>query len=437
MKILIIGLTSGRLGGMEYANLGNYVIMEPFVEKLHEAFPDAKIATSIQMSDLFCKRFNIKSLRDERFWRYGKYTAFCTIKDFIKSMLWWLFKRMGFNFKFLLKKSLLLNQIEDADLIIDFSGDVYGDNAVWYRFLEANAELLFCKVLGKKTVMLIGSPGPFKKKWRQWVARKILAKLDLITNREALSTIMLESIGIKGNNIITTACPSIFFKKDTSQEMSKIIKQEKIILQGKSTIGLILCGWNMPRGPFNKWPRENSEYENFVSLLRHLIFKMNLRVCLMSHQNGVSKNLKLIKGNDHQIIKQLMTLMSDCSMEQLFTLKGLYNAAQSKAIIGNFEMLISGRIHGAVQGLSQAIPTAIIDYGHEPKAHKLKGFASIYGIEQYICDPASKSNLIQVSESLWTSRETVREQLVQRLPYVEKLADQNFSILHRVVNRND
>ena len=32
------------------------------------------------------------------------------------------------------------------------------------------------------------------------------------------------------------------------------------------------------------------------------------------------------------------------------------------------------RIHGAVAALSQSVPTVIIDYGHEPKAHKLIGF---------------------------------------------------------------
>ena len=53
-------------------------------------------------------------------------------------------------------------------------------------------------------------------------------------------------------------------------------------------------------------------------------------------------------------------------------LEGVYTPGQTKAIIANFDMVISGRVHGAIAALSQCIPTVIIDYGHEPKAHKLR-----------------------------------------------------------------
>ena len=52
----------------------------------------------------------------------------------------------------------------------------------------------------------------------------------------------------------------------------------------------------------------------------------------------------------------------------------MYMIHATKTIIKNFDMLVSGRIHGAVAALSQSVPTVIIDYGHEPKAHKLIGF---------------------------------------------------------------
>ena len=67
MNILIIGLCSSKLGGMEHHNLGNYIIMEPFIKVMRETFPDANIATSIQMSDDFCSRWDIRCLRDQRF----------------------------------------------------------------------------------------------------------------------------------------------------------------------------------------------------------------------------------------------------------------------------------------------------------------------------------------------------------------------------------
>lgn len=434
MKILIIGLTSTALGGMEYGNLGNYAIMEPFIEQLKFFFPSAQIKTSIQMSDSFCKKLDIKSLRNKRFWSYGYYTASRTLADIFKVVLCKILAIFKINASFLLKSSMLLRELYEADLVIDFSGDIYGENASWNRFLESNARLFFCRLLKKKTAMLIGSPGPFQTIWRQAIAKKTLKKIDLLTNREPISTMLLEYIGIKGNHIVTTACPSVLFEPEDSAFIRQSIEKEQLKTDGKPTVGLIICGWNMPKAPYNKWPRENAEYLNFIALIKHLIDDLGLRVCLMSHQNAVDQNFNLIKGNDHRIIDQLMSLLeSDYGTDSLFTLKGLYTAAQSKSIIANFDILISGRIHGAVQGLSQFIPTMIIDYGHEPKAHKLRGFAKIYGVEDYICNPAEKENMIKVVDSLWEQRDSIRKHLSDRVPVVKAAAIKNFTLLQDIV----
>lgn len=226
MKILIIGLTSSGLGGMEYHNLGNYIIMEPLIDELQKTFPNAEIRTSIQMSDEYCQKWNIVSLREKRFYTYGLYTGARTFIDIVKISFWKLFSLLGLKLNFLLNSSSLLKEINEADLVIDFSGDIYGDNAFWTSFLESNTELIFARLLKKKTAMIIGSPGPFKSTWRQVLAKNNLMNLDLLTNREAMSTDFLEYIGIKGNHIYSTACPSVLFKKEPEDKMTTIYKEE-------------------------------------------------------------------------------------------------------------------------------------------------------------------------------------------------------------------
>ncbi|MGI6455402.1 MAG: polysaccharide pyruvyl transferase family protein [bacterium] len=143
----------------------------------------------------------------------------------------------------------------------------------------------------------------------------------------------------------------------------------------------------MPVAPYNAWPREDWEFEPFIKLIHHILQKTTCRVCVMSHQNATDNSGKMIRGNDHRIIEKLLKL-ADYSLydNRLFTLSDLYDAAESKTIISTFDILMSGRIHGAVQGLSQGIPTAIIDYGHEPKAHKLKGFAQVVSrLNELLC----------------------------------------------------
>ncbi len=435
MKILIIGLTSSGFGGMEFHNLGNYIIMEPLVDELQKTFPSCEIRTSIQMSDEYCTKWNIVSLKDKRFYTYGLKTGLITALDIVKLSIWKVFSFTGINLKPLLKSSVLLKEIYDADLIIDFSGDIYGDNAGWTNYLESNAELIFARILKKKIAMIIGSPGPFKSTWRQVLAKSNLMNIDLLTNREVKSTEFLEYIGIKGSHVYSTACPSVLFKKEEDGSMLPIFEKESLNKKRKRPlIGLILCGWNMPKAPYNKWPREDWEYESFIELIKYLANEKGVDVCVMSHQNGTDKQRNLTKQNDHKIIERLFELLgSDYDKEKIFTLKGLYTASQSKAIISKFDVVVSGRIHGAVQGMSQYIPTAIIDYGHEPKAHKLKGFAEVYDVIENVVDPLDINQMKSVVSKLIEEKDYYREKLESSVPLVKEMALKNFTLLKELV----
>jgi colanic acid/amylovoran biosynthesis protein len=336
-----------------------------------------------------------------------------------------------------LLRTPLLEELNEADLIIDFSGDLYGDNSKWKNFLEDNLRLILARMLKKPVAMLFGSPGPFTSLWRLVLAKHNLKRLDLLTNREARSTAMLNYVGVSGANIHSTACPSVFFEGEPGENLPRNQDYIRIFETEAPIFGLILCGWNMPVGPFNKWPRDEFEFAQFVELINWLLENTAHDICVMSHQNATSHDGSLQRGNDHRIIDRLLELArSEQTRGRLFTLHGLYDAAQSKAIIGSFDVVMSGRIHGAVQALSQAIPTAIIDYGHEPKAHKLLGFAEIYGIERLVADPGDASNLVATARTLISDREKIALSLQQRVPEVRNLAARNFDLLQKIETRS-
>ena len=94
-------------------------------------------------------------------------------------------------------------------------------------------------------------------------------------------------------------------------------------------------------------------------------------------------------------------------------------------------MMISGRIHGAVAALSQNIPTMIIDYGHELKAHKLKGFAQLAGVEEFICNPASYQDMIDKFNICWSTKDDVKNHLENRISEVKMKAKENFKLLKK------
>lgn len=424
MKIIVTGLTSTALGGMEYQNLGNYIIVDPFFAQLRAEFPVAEIVTTIQMSDSFYEKYSLRPLKDERFWKYGFRTATETLKDIARISLFKVFRSGIFL------NGKLLGEFKDADIVIDFSGDIYGDNARWHKFLEGNARLVFALMMNKPVAMLIGSPGPFQSFWRQWLAKKILPKLDLVTNREPLSTAMLAYIGISGDHIVSTACPSVLFEKTPLPENANEKDIEKVVESDRPVAGFILCGWNMPVGPFNAWPREDWEFQPFIEAIDYLVGNTEHRICLMAHQNAVSSDGVLIPGNDHRLIRRLVELLGDrVDGDRIYSLKGLYDAGQSKTIISNFDFLVSGRIHGAVQGMSQGIPTVIMDYGHEPKPHKLAGFARVYGADEYVVSPTRSDAIIRALDNLLFEKERIGHDLKKRLPNIKEKARANFDML--------
>jgi len=436
MKILILGLTSSRLGGMEYHNLGNYAIMEPLIIQLKNQFPLAKISTSIQMSDEFCEKFGITSLRDKRFWTYGLITGITTAKDLALAFTWVAGQKIfNADIQLLIRRSKLLREIYDSDIVIDFSGDIYGDNAGNRNFLEDNAEMIMSKMMGKPVVLFIGSPGPFTSSWRRILAKSVLNRIDMITNREPISTEVLKDLGITNIPIYDTACPAFLFEKRNDTEMENILRGEGLLPKTKPLVGLIICGWNMAEPPFSKLPRKEYELRPFVELIHYILDNHDMNILLMSHQNRTDEEGNLIRGNDHAIIDQIFTMLKeeDIDTNRIFMLQGLFDASTSKSIIGTCDVVISGRIHGAVAGISQCIPTIIIDYGHEPKAHKLQGFAQITGMGEYICNPASSEDMIKKFEKCYGNISNIRKNLERRMPGVKARAKENFTLINNLL----
>lgn len=202
-------------------------------------------------------------------------------------------------------------------------------------------------------------------------------------------------------------------------------------------VGFIVCGWNFGNGPYDKWPRADAEYETFAAAVELVSEKLGATVCLLSHSNGFDippEPFVLRHGRDYPVAKQLQEVVRKRGIaNNVIALDGIYDAWQTKAIIGQLDMLISGRVHAAVAALSQNIPTVILDYGHEPKAHKLRGFAAIAGASKYVADPSSKVTLESKIRECWAGRDEYQKHLAAHIPVVRKEARAHFDLLKALV----
>ncbi|WP_435235563.1 polysaccharide pyruvyl transferase family protein [Psychromonas sp. PT13] len=416
---------------MEFGNIGNYYIMEPFFRELHNTFPNAQIKTTMQLSQRFCNVENVTVVPLELYYGWVDNELKMVKEELAISEK---YKRSGS----LIKSTPFIDEVVNSDLVIDFSGDIWGDNANFLGNNRFEIGLLKNKIaqnLGKKVVMLAGSPGPFGDDETKALALDVYKNFDLVTNREPISTDLLAQEGFEMANTKTLACPAFLFEPCDINEILTKIESDGLKLKNreKPIVGFIICGWNFEEGPFDKWPREDSDYVKFAEIIEYLTVELGLQVCIMSHSNGFDvpvTDFKLIHGRDYLVTKQLEEVVKKRGIaHDFFVLNKVYDAWQTKAIIGSFNMLVSGRVHAAVAALSQIVPTVIIDYGHEPKAHKLLGFASVVGVSEYVADPSLSKDLILKVTKCWSQRINYEKFLQGKIPEVKKIAKQNFELL--------
>ncbi len=429
-RILITGQCTLHWGRMEYGNIGNYYIIEPFFEQLRRVFPYVEFVTTMQFSKKFCDRYGIITLPMECYYDFSVENNLELAQREYKSVV------SDGDFE-----SLFVKEVKRASLVIDFSGDIWGDNADFLgkdRFATGCYKDLVAQEL-TKTVMIAGSPGPFSDKDNLALAKKTYEGFDLVINRESISTKLLSEIGFSMNKTVDYPCPSFLFSglkvgaNNADKTISKKLWDENLL-----KIGLIVCGWNFKKGPYDRWPREDGEYENWVLLVKSIVRKNeNAVFFLMSHSNGFDgkeEKMVLKQGRDYPIVKQLYNILRENGFDKnVVLLDGIYLPNETKGIIGNLDVLISGRMHGAVAGLSQAIPTVIMDYGHAPKAHKLMGFAEMLGIERYLVDPNNTQELIDMTEDCINNRNSIRKELIKKMEIVKKEAITQFDYLERVI----
>ena len=400
MKVFVIGQCTLHWGRMEFGNIGNYYIVEPFFRELHRVFPESIIKTTFQLSDAFMKKENIYCVPMDYYYSWTEKDLPIAYKEYAIASI---YKETGS----LIDTTPFIDEVISSDIVIDFSGDIFGKNANLVgnnRFLIGLLKDRVVQLLNKPIAMIAGSPGPFDDNSILPFAKLVFENFGLVTNREKISKIVLKEFGFDVTKIYDLACPAFMFEAASDDIVLPLLKDTPLQKKEKPVVGFILCGWNMLQGPFNRTDWTDEEFYSYVELIIH--------------------------GRDYPIMQQLYNILHDSDVGgAVFLMKGIYTPAETKGIISHFDMLVSGRVHAAVAALSQSVPTTIIDYGHEPKAHKLKGFAEVAGVEEYVADPISVDDMIRKVDRCWNNRSEIHSFLIERNKQIISDIKKNFDLL--------
>ena len=436
MTVFVIGQCTLHWGRMEFGNIGNYYIAEPMFRELHRVFPGATIKTTFQMSQDFCDREHVECVAMGEYYGWKNDDLTIARQEYAAAKAYAETGELRIHTPF-------IDDCLSSDVVVDFSGDIWGKNADLVgpnRFEVGLLKDRTAQLLGKPTAMIAGSPGPFNRDDNLDLAHEVLNGFKYVSNREPVSRSVLLNYGFDVGKVVDRTCPAFMFEPVSVESIKPLLAGTRLLEKARPTIGFILCGWNMLKGPFNRTDWHDDEFSAYVEALRTFVKKYDVNVCLMSHSNGFEippKPFKMLRGRDYVIVEQLFNILKNTDIaDHVELLDGVYSAKETKAIISKFDMLVSGRVHGAVAGLSQSIPTVIIDYGHEPKAHKLKGFASVANVSKYVAVPGVENDLFEKMESVWNNRDSISLMLAERNIWIRNECRRQFDELRCALLEN-
>jgi len=458
-KILIVGIPACSCMGNFERQLGNVAILTPTITMLKDSFPNAEISTNFQLSEEFCRRNGIASIKDPAVWSFAPRYLLKSVLNLLRCILWRLLRKIGLNVETLISERKL-REFAAASVILDISGDTYSDNFNYIRVIKHSMDLLAARLIGKPVVLFAQSCGPFKGHPTRSLARLTLNRVNLITTRESLTKDYLQDMGISKPSIFATACPAFLFDATSKERVEKIFKQEGISLDNEPLIGLTLCSFNISVNPMriiikNKWlntmkyflpklfynlveKRMKSvksldtyvaaDLMPFVQTINYLVEKLHANVLLIPHvYESESSRYHIL--SDTGLAEKLYELTKPDNADKIKMLRGKYNAEDVKGIIGECDIFISGRMHAAIAGLSQNVPTVGLPYGV-----KFFGIFGMLGQDSHVCSSNNADEIISIVNEVWKNKGEISKVLASKMPEVKKLALLNTKLVKDILN---
>lgn len=435
MKILVTGLCTLHWGRLQYGNIGNYYIVEPLFRELHRVFPGAEILTTFQMTEEYIKAEKIKVLPMDIYYAWKD-------DDLIKAEKEYRMVREHSDSDRLIE-SEYINVLKSVDLVVNVSGDMWGDNAEHVghnRFKVDLYKMRTAQLLGVKTVLFAGTPGPFSDDDTRELAKEVCGHFDLIVNRESTSNINLIKWNFPTEKVKDFACPAFLFKPAPKETVEYIIETEAIPTNSKQPlVGFTIGGFNMPIGPYDMWPREDHQYNVFSNVIQHIIKVTGGKVMLISHTNGfhLPPNFELINGRDYPILEQLRKVVLERGLvkeEDIFLVEHPHLPYATKALIGICDMFVTGRVHASVAAMTQNVPTVFMEYEKNfIKSTKMFGFSSLVGLQEYVCEPGNEEQICNNITKCWNNRKEIKKVLINEIPKVQQKARNAFDAIKEIM----
>ena len=306
------------------------------------------------------------------------------------------------------------------------------------RFLVELIKMKTAQYLGIPTVLLLSSPGPIDDMAMRRICKPVYENFSLVVNREPLSRDLFDSYGYDVENTFSRACPAFLFSKEyypDAVDNNALLSKEGIPGDEKLT-GFIVTTNSLQGGSFSDWERSDDDFIYLAELVEYAINERGENVVIFSHSDGFVREpeFKRVPWRDYKMGEQLYELLLKrgiADSKKLFRIKGIYQPWEIHRFIGGLDKLISGKLHGAVAGMEQYIPTLPIDFQNGPISHKMQGMFTMINVQQYIV-PRGEKKLIPYYKKVCEEADMIRATLKESIPKMQAMAIDAFDMLPKL-----
>lgn len=418
-RVFVTGLPATYPGPMEW-QLGNLAIAITVFRLLREYIPDVEIATNWQFTEAFHAEFDFESTKDPATYTWNRKETLRSLRALARTTLWRGINDLtGLDLKFLTRGELL-EAYRDADVVLDLNGDVYSEYLPLSRFVKHSADMLAVAQLKRPLVEFASSPGPFLSPFKRRVAKYVLNRFTAISNREPASSALLDRMGID-TPVVTACCPVFTLEPASAERAREIFAAEGTDPGDRPLVGVTICAANM-RDINDVKPDEAAVY---APMLRWLVEEAGAHVVMIPHVYRMNRHTgDMIHGPDFVVTKRVYDAVDGDNQPHLQIVRGHYPVAEVKALFGQLDLFVSGRMHAGVGALSQGIPTVLLAYGH-----KHYGMARLLEIEDYVFGGKDAAEVLQVVKQAFADRAEMAKTLAKTSLRAKELALLNFQVV--------
>lgn len=312
-----------------------------------------------------------------------------------------LYKILGRNALKFMNKAIWKEYV-NSDVIIVCHDDVSCVSGFTLLFGPIYITLL-AKALHKPLVIYANGSSHFGRNILKILATLVLNNVDLITIRDAASFLYLKHFVWNKSRIHLTGDPAVLLSSTGHEVITEIMREENIHKNHGLLVGVAMSR-DVLLSAFQNCTNSSMKYKKAITEIARVFDRVVetfqaiiifVPHCVEPYQHR----------DDRTVAKEIYNAMRNKDKARVITKE--YSPEELKGLIGEFDILISTRVHSVIGALSMGVPSCILTKSSDRRAYGLIGrFLEqeewIYNVETLDADMlfAHIADLLSVSDKI-------------------------------------